>query len=590
MFVSKSKRSRKRPSPVSYQTLEPRRCLAGNINVILDGTVLLLVGDSSSNEVELTQNTDGSVLITGVDTTINGSSDPFTVAGSVHHVTAALNDGDDTVSVNGLHVPRSFNFFGANGNDRLNADGLRTRYIHVNSGEGDDTLDLIDVYSTKSTYLYLGNGDDTVAIHSLTAGRNFKLFGDGGNDSLISNTLLVGRKMKINMSWGDDTAIFTGRTHVGKRARINLNAGNDSVEFNTNGSGESIRIRRLQITGNQGDDTVVIDGNTTFRSRAKFNGSGGNDALVIGDQVNGRHKDSSFESNTGNLNSIKDALFAALRGQNIDTTDFGDTTERTLDVTTTQSNLEYTEGADPVALDDGITLSSGFPLEITQARVTLANFDADQDEIAFADTSSIQGQFDDTTGTLTLTGTASIADYQAALRSVTYENTSQSPLSDDRTITFEVDSIGQTFEGSRTLAVSPVNSAPVVELSVTEVNANFDQLPIALDSNVKVSDVDDDVFPSATVSIIEGYVNGDDSLSFTAVDNVQGSFDADTGTLTFTGSMTPDELMESLRSVTFNHTASDPVASDRTLRFTVSDGDDTHSAELKLTLEVASST
>ena len=41
-------------------------------------------------------------------------------------------------------------------------------------------------------------------------------------------------------------------------------------------------------------------------------------------------------------------------------------------------------------------------------------------------------------GVLTLTGTATVAQYQAALRSVQYDNTSDNPNTAARTVTFVV--------------------------------------------------------------------------------------------------------------------------------------------------------
>ena len=58
-----------------------------------------------------------------------------------------------------------------------------------------------------------------------------------------------------------------------------------------------------------------------------------------------------------------------------------------------------------------------------QARVIeIDGFQSGEESLDFTDTADIIGDFED--GTLTLTGDASLADYQAALRSVTYEITS----------------------------------------------------------------------------------------------------------------------------------------------------------------------
>ena len=55
------------------------------------------------------------------------------------------------------------------------------------------------------------------------------------------------------------------------------------------------------------------------------------------------------------------------------------------------------------------------------------NYRNGQDVLSFTNIASITGTWNATTGTLTLTGVNTLADYQAALQSVTYENTSPNP-------------------------------------------------------------------------------------------------------------------------------------------------------------------
>ncbi|HEY6759906.1 MAG TPA: right-handed parallel beta-helix repeat-containing protein, partial [Baekduia sp.] len=64
---------------------------------------------------------------------------------------------------------------------------------------------------------------------------------------------------------------------------------------------------------------------------------------------------------------------------------------------------------------------------------------AAEDVLAFSDTSTITGSYDGSTGTLTLSGTDTVAAYQAALRAVTSRDTSDTPSTTDRTVTFVVD-------------------------------------------------------------------------------------------------------------------------------------------------------
>ena len=60
--------------------------------------------------------------------------------------------------------------------------------------------------------------------------------------------------------------------------------------------------------------------------------------------------------------------------------------------------------------------------ELEGARVAIASGFADGDELAFEDAGGISGSYDGTTGVLTLTGTATVAAYEGALRTVEYRH------------------------------------------------------------------------------------------------------------------------------------------------------------------------
>jgi large repetitive protein len=106
--------------------------------------------------------------------------------------------------------------------------------------------------------------------------------------------------------------------------------------------------------------------------------------------------------------------------------------------------FEYGAGGRPQAIAPGIAVLDP-DSAISGATVQISsNFTAAEDELAFRSRRGITGTYDSGTGVLTLTGTASPADYQAALRSVTYANGSSSPSGTSRTVSFRVtDALGE---------------------------------------------------------------------------------------------------------------------------------------------------
>ncbi|MFZ6045561.1 DUF4347 domain-containing protein [Pseudomonas sp. CR3202] len=143
-------------------------------------------------------------------------------------------------------------------------------------------------------------------------------------------------------------------------------------------------------------------------------------------------------------------------------------------VTTSGGSAAFIEGdnvaSTPMVIDPGITLSDADSSLLQSATVTIVGgFQSGQDVLAFssnpATMGDITGSYNSATGVLTLTsaGGASAAQWQAALRVVTYGNSSDTPATATRTIGFAV-SDGNSFSATanRTVTVATTNDAPIV--------------------------------------------------------------------------------------------------------------------------------
>ena len=95
------------------------------------------------------------------------------------------------------------------------------------------------------------------------------------------------------------------------------------------------------------------------------------------------------------------------------------------------------------------------------------NFKPVEDSLGFTAQSGITGSFNATTGVLTLSGSATVAQYQAALRSVTYTNGAAAPDTSARTVTLvATDGTASSNTASRGIAVAAApNQRPVVTTS-----------------------------------------------------------------------------------------------------------------------------
>lgn len=143
-------------------------------------------------------------------------------------------------------------------------------------------------------------------------------------------------------------------------------------------------------------------------------------------------------------------------------------------ITTTGGTTAFVEGdnvaSTPVAVDAGLTVSDPDSAWLYGATVTITgNFQSAEDVLGFTSNPATMGDitssYDSATGKLTLSSAsgASAAQWQAALRTVTYSNSSDNPVNANRTISFVVsDGAADSLAGNRMVSVSRTNDTPIV--------------------------------------------------------------------------------------------------------------------------------
>ena len=140
------------------------------------------------------------------------------------------------------------------------------------------------------------------------------------------------------------------------------------------------------------------------------------------------------------------------------------------------SALAYTENAGPVAITSTIALTDVDDSNIASAVVAItANFVSSKDTLNFTNQNGITSSWNGTTGTLTLTGSATHAQYETALRSITYTNNSDAPSTANRTVSFTVnDGDNNSNTQTRNIEITAVNDAPTVITTPTNIAYNED--------------------------------------------------------------------------------------------------------------------
>ena len=355
---------------------------------------------------------------------------------------------------------------------------------------------------------------------------------DGASSNHLSNT--VSRDVQVNPNPPPVAGNVSASTDRNTAIDINVLASDSDPD------GDAIHVVSVNTTGTKGlvsinpNGTIHYDPNGQFASLQQ--GQTATDTFTY--QASDGYHDSNSATVTVTVTGVNDPPVLS----NIES-----------------STLQYDAGTPTLPVTNTLTVANPHGTTLVGATVTITSgFTPSEDELSFPNQNGIIGSYNASTGVLSLTGTASVADYQAALRSVTYSDPNgTNPTTGPRTVSFQVNdgasSNNLSNVVSRTVQVNP-NSPPVAG----NVNASTDK-HTAIDINVLASDSDPD----------------GDTLSVASVDTA--------GTLGSV-SINPNGTIHYDPNGQFNYLGQGQTATD-TFTYTVTDGyHDSNSATVTVTI------
>ena len=233
----------------------------------------------------------------------------------------------------------------------------------------------------------------------------------------------------------------------------------------------------------------------------------------------------------------------------------------------------------PVAdIDVSITDDDSAAIELA----TLGIFGEPQDVLSFTGPAGpITAAYDSAAGILTLTGPATLAEYQTALRQVVFNTTSTSTA--DRIIQVTVNDGNFDSNVGTTLMHVVANVPPALNLDAdSSTTDGVDYLTTftdggpavaIVDTDVLVTDSDDTELTSATVTLTNRDI--DDVLVFNGIPPLgitASVYDPGTGILTLTGPASLAAYQTALQQITFDNTGTTPSTDTRYIDVVVNDG------------------
>ena len=287
----------------------------------------------------------------------------------------------------------------------------------------------------RVTYQNLDSGPDTTAPRSI----NFVVNDGIGNSNTATTTVTIVAVDGPPVADNDNYSVAEGATLTVPAPGV--------LDGDTDPEGDT-PITAVLVTGpaNASSFTLNSDGSFTYT-----------------------HNGSETTTDSFTYRAVANGLQSAVATVTITITPVNDAP-----AITAGGTLNYTEGNAATAIDTTITVTDPDTTNIAFATVQITgNYVNGQDVLDFTPAFGISRVFVPATGTLTLSGSSSVANYQAALRTVTYVNTSNNPSTAPRTVTWSVnDGTAASNFAASTITVVSVNSAPVGGIDTWETFGN----------------------------------------------------------------------------------------------------------------------
>jgi hypothetical protein len=213
--------------------------------------------------------------------------------------------------------------------------------------------------------------------------------------------------------------------------------------------------------------------------------------------------------------------------------------------TTSAGKSAFVEAANatstPVAVDPGITVADpDSPIASATVAVTTGE---GADQLNFVNDSAVNfGNIAMTTGpagSITLQsagGTATLTQWQNALRAVTYTSTSENPATSDRVVTFTLsDGTDSSSPATKTVSVAATNDAPEITAQNADIDGTEDSAIVFNSANSKLITLADPEGGTLTVTlaVTRGTVTLATTNNLTMISGLDGS-----ATVKFSGSVT----------------------------------------------------
>ncbi len=545
--------------------------LTNGVGLLFDGVVATALGQVQVSNLAIVNFADGAILIRLSDFVevfgnyIGLTNDGSSVAGNGNGI-SIVNSGNGAVRNNVIT---------GNSNNGIDISGANSQLISLQNNK---------IGMSADGTAAIGNGQNGISLSNSVSSLNISsnvIAGNGASGILATSD--AGSRLRFsqnsifqNAGLGIDLA-RTGSVGDGTNANDLLD-----VDLGANNLQNSVVIQRLSLNVGVPQASLTYNGwaNSVFTIDLYSSDSVSGEAKTFLQSLSMSTNGSGNWSNTIAVPTLGNGKFLTA----VVTNSFGSSSEISNGLKFPSAPsiggptaATFTENSVPVLIASTAQIFAPSSQSIFRVEIEIAqNYQLGNDQLNFAATPGISGAFNSATGKLTLLATdtilgAAIADFQTVLRSVSYVNNSDAPITLNRQIDYEV------FDGSllgslqQTLAVVATNDAPVGSLLGTSSGYSEQSSTTQLFDLSTLTDIDSANLTGLELRVSAASLDPNDRLVFIDQNGIAGSFDNVTKILTLSGSASVATYQSALRSIQYINAADNPLGS-KTFDLRVNDG------------------
>lgn len=336
--------------------------------------------------------------------------------------------------------------------------------------------------------------------------------------------------------------------------------------------------------GSVSDSAALLlnaDARLRFVPSPDFSGESRQVTVRAWDQTEGANGMAGFDATTNGANT---AISTASTAVPIMVTAVNDAPVLTI---SNDTIAEFSEGSGPVVVTGPTLQISDVDNEnLESATVFIDNLLLNEPDIleATPNGSGIVASYNQATGTLGLEGTATLAEYQAVLRFVTFNNLSQDPSEEDRQIGFIVsDGTAASEQRTSIVRVEAINDTPLLDLNGEDLEGSSNVVSFDKDSsgsggsveladNLQLQDVDNTTLIGAIVTLQKRPDGSRESLSVnTGGTNITAVSSDAGGEIVLSGQDTLGAYQQVLRTAVYTNSSPYANRALRDISFAVQD-------------------